>query len=95
MKHFPRPTFPSEFFIVADLSELDHGSICLRLEEVHEAVSKAIQRGDTWTVGRFGEGELGRDVSHDFIPDEPDEEADHRAYVSHQAWERSMAPRVL
>lgn len=95
MKHFPRPTFPDCFWIVADLSELDHGSICLRREDAQERVLKAIQRGEPWTVGRFGSGELGRDVSHEFLPDEPDEEADNRAYQAHQAWERSMAPRVL
>ena len=95
MKHFPRPTFPSEFFIVADLSELDHGSICLRREDAQEMVLKAIQRGEQWTVGRFGSGELGRDVSHEFLPDEPDEEADNRACQAHRAWERSQMPRVL
>lgn len=95
MKHFPRPTFPDCFWIVADLSELHHGSICLRREDAQEMVLKAIQRGEQWAVGRFGNGELGRDVSHEFLPDEPDEEADSRAYLSLTAWERSMAPRVL
>ena len=72
MRHI-RPTFPSEFWIVADLSELHQGLICTTRDQVEDAVGKAIQVGWPWAVGRFGDGELGRDVSHEFVPDDADE----------------------
>lgn len=72
MRHI-RPTFPSEFFVVADLSELHHGMICLTREDVEDSIYKASLRGEKCSVLRVGLDELGRDVSFEFEPESTDE----------------------
>lgn len=66
-------TYPSQFWIVADLSELQHGFVCETLEDVHTAIDTIHgKNGQPFRVLRVGEGELGRDVTSDFLPDEED-----------------------
>lgn len=94
MRHI-RPTFPSEYFVVADLSDLDHATVCTRREDAQETVLKAIQRGEPWAVMRCGLDEFGRDVSFEFAPEQPDDEEENRRYQKQRDWERSSRPAVL
>lgn len=82
MKHFA-PTFPAEFWIVADLSELEQGRICLTEDDIHERIEEFTDRGERWCVMRVGAGEIGRDVTLDFLPDET--EADDCAGIPSNA----------
>ena len=77
-------------YLVFDPEDPLHSSKC-NTDSVQEIVSQ-FENPRVW---RITLGHECLDVSADFQRDEPDEEADHRAYLSHTAWERSMAPRVL
>lgn len=80
MKHFT-PTFPAEFWIVANLSELQHGFVCETIQDVHDAIDCIEgKRGQKWRVLKVGDDELGRDVTADFLPDE--DEPDFDAYAA-------------
>lgn len=80
MKHF-RPTFPEQFWIVADLAELHHGFVCETLQDVYDAIDTIHgKNGQPFHVLRVGVDEIGRDVTADFLPDE--DEPDFDAYAS-------------
>lgn len=79
MRH-TKPEFPAEFWIVADLSELQHGRVCTTREDVCDAIDLAERNCEQWRVFRVGTGELGRDVTAEFIRDDEPAE-DDRAYA--------------
>jgi hypothetical protein len=66
--------FPAEFWIVANLSELDHGYVCKTREDVRDRIEGFEKRGERWWVLCVGDGERGYDVTAEFVADDEPEE---------------------
>lgn len=83
-------TMPEEFWTVVEVSKFGRiETTCYTKAEVQSALSD-ISTGSLWAVWRSGNGEHGRDVSHEFSLPAHDDEAADASYARHMNFERSM-----
>lgn len=81
----------SEQYLVIDPEAVFEAAYCRNEQALSEAIS---QFGHPSRLRIFQITDAPN-VTADWIPAEPDEEADNRAYQAHRAWERSQMTRVL
>ena len=75
MSHCPDGEAPSrDKFVLFSPEDRWHSAVCFSEEEVRECLDQVFAGEPHPTIVRFDDGDLCRDVSDDFRPDEPERE---------------------